>query len=483
MKIRWSRGFRLILMLLLAAALVSVSASDAVRPLAAGTVRSLSGGRLQPLILPSDLTEAYRRLGQAMFVPDEPGRRVGGSKKPRLWGRGAGSHVILIQLESFQNFLMRVKVEGQEVTPNLNRLAGESLYFPNVFQQIGRGNTSDAEFVANTSLYPVGNEPMFEQYADRSIPSLARLLGAQGYRTWTFHVNKASFWNRSRMYPALGFDAYFDKPFYRPERFSRFGASDEELFRAGLKKLKQADRAGQKIFAQFVTVSSHSPFSIPEESVRLHMESKQAKTLLGRYAASVHYTDDALGKFIEGLRSSGLWEKSLVVVYGDHFGLNRKKYNPETIRKVLDSRYLAALDTYNVPLLIHWPGQREGEEIRQAGGQIDILPTLANLLGIRLETEPFLVFGHDLLNVRRNLIGIRYYLRTGSFVNNEVLFAAGPHGFRDGTAISLDTRKPVALRSEWRRQCEWIMEWEKLSDRYVNLLPRIPDSPKRDTGG
>ena len=56
-------------------------------------------------------------------------------------------------MESFQEFLVDLKIDGKEITPNINKLARESQYFPNFYQNVGQGNTSDAEFVVNTSFY------------------------------------------------------------------------------------------------------------------------------------------------------------------------------------------------------------------------------------------------------------------------------------------------------------------------------------------
>ncbi|MGE7055787.1 LTA synthase family protein, partial [Paenibacillus glucanolyticus] len=119
----------------------------------------------------------------------------------------------------------------------------------------------------------------------------------------------------------------------------------------------------------------------------------------------------------------------------------------------------------------HVPGMDEGQVIDQVGGQVDILPTVANLLGISLDQEGFTAFGQDLLNVDRNVIGMRYYLPTGSFFNNEILFVPGD-GFEDGTAVSLKTLEPVADITPYRSDYDYILQLMKLSDEYVKMLPK-----------
>ncbi|MNO36427.1 Lipoteichoic acid synthase 2 [compost metagenome] len=377
----------------------------------------------------------------------------------------------MVQLESVQNFVLNQMVQGQPLTPVLNKLASESLYFPYLFQQIGRGNTSDAEFTANTSIYPVGGNPMSSKYGNRKLPSLARLLHKRDYIAVTFHVNNASFWDRNQMYPALGFDTYYDRPYFRKEKFNRFGASDEELYRAGFNKLNALAKQHQKFYAQFVTVSSHSPFTIPDGAKRLKLNEALNGKTLGDYLTAVNYADYALGTFIGRLKQTGLWNNSVLVVYGDHFGLSKKKYNPQKISDALGIPYHKHISTFNVPLLIHLPGQVSGRIIDRTGGQIDILPTVANIMGLDLKDEGFTAFGQDLMNKRHNLVGIRYYLPTGTFINDEVLFVPGKEGFKDGKATSIRTLKRVGDITPYKSDYDQIVTRMKRSDSYVEHLP------------
>ncbi|GAE06685.1 lipoteichoic acid primase LtaP [Paenibacillus sp. JCM 10914] len=124
--------------------------------------------------------------------------------EPLLQGAAKGKNLIIIQMESYQNFLMNLSIDGKEITPNMNKLAQESLYFPNFFQNVGQGNTSDAEFVVNTSFYIPPRGAATQHYADRELPSLPRLLGNEGYESATFHTNVVEFWNRAELYKALG---------------------------------------------------------------------------------------------------------------------------------------------------------------------------------------------------------------------------------------------------------------------------------------
>lgn len=391
---------------------------------------------------------------------------------PAYFGAAKGKNLIVIQLESLQSFPIHLSIEGQEVTPVLNKLAGEGIYFPHVFQQIGQGNTSDAEFISNSSIYPTGTIAMSMGYGDRKIPSLPKLLQQDGnYVTDTFHVNEVKFWDRNKLYPALGFDHYYDKPFYENDHFNAFGPSDEQLYKVGMEKISEIVQEKKLFYSQFVTVSSHHPFNVPDERKRISLPESLDHTQLGDYLAAVNYSDYALGTFIEQLKDKGLWKDTIMVVYGDHFGLQPQDNDPSWVQSQLGIPYNSFISRFNVPLIIHLPGQEEGVVIDQVGGQLDILPTVANLLGMRLEDKGFVAFGQDLLNVDRNVLGMRYYLPTGSFLNDEVLFVPGK-GFDDGTAISIKSLESVKDISSYREDYDYILKLMRLSDDYVQLLPK-----------
>ncbi|MCD9022863.1 LTA synthase family protein [Cohnella sp. NL03-T5] len=414
-----------------------------------------------------DTIHKINRL-QSSFAYQSPSAKA---KSPAYFGAAKGKNLIVVQLESFQNFPIRLSLNGQELTPVLNGLTKEGLYFPYVFQQIGQGNTSDAEFMSNTSIYPTGTIAMSMGYGDRELPSLPRLLQKYGYVADTFHVNDVKFWDRIQLYPALHFDHYYDKPFYRNDHFNDFGASDEEMYRVGMEKILGLSKEHKPFYTQFITVSSHFPFTMPEDRKRISLPDSLQGTQLGNYLTAVNYTDYALGTFIERLKQEGLWDDTVLVVYGDHFGLQPQDNDPAWVQSQLGIPYEPRVSRFNIPLIIHLPGEKKGKAVDQTGGQLDIMPTVANLLGINLQKEQFVSFGHDLLNITRNTFGMRYYLPTGSFFNNDILFVPGK-GFDDGTGISLKTLKPVTDISSYRDDYDYIMEQMRLSDEYVRVLPK-----------
>jgi phosphoglycerol transferase MdoB-like AlkP superfamily enzyme len=405
-------------------------------------------------------------------------KKLSRSAAPDFWRAAEGRHIIYVQLEAFQTMLLDLAVDGVEVTPVLNRLKEEGIYFPRFFQQVGAGNTSDAEYVANTSLLTPPAGAASETYADKALLSLPRLMHAQGYETVTFHTNDVGFWNRDELYAALGFDRYYDQRFFQDEDFVHFGSSDEVLYRKSVAELKRLADEGGRIYANLISMSAHHPFNLPEHKDTFDLPSRFRGTFVGDYLRSQHYADKALGVFVEEMKAAGLWENSLIVIYGDHMGVpvySLTKEDRSLLKELLGRKY-GYQDMLRVPLLLIAPGALEPRTVGTVGGHSDIMPTVANLAGVRLDNA--VIFGQDLLNHDVNLLPIRYYLPTGSFVNDRAIFVPG-ETFADGTAYPLDGGNPVGAdaagpdgeplvtEDEYRRALDLF----RMSHSYISQLP------------
>lgn len=389
---------------------------------------------------------------------------------PELFGAAKGKNLIIIQMESFQNFLINLSIDGQEITPNMNQFAGSSFYFPRFYQQVGQGNTSDAEFIVNTSFYVPPDGPATQMYAPKELPSLPKLLQAQGYDTATFHTNEVDFWNRGELYSALGFDRFYDKSYFGEDDTVFYGASDEVLYEKTAAELARMDQQDQPFYSHVISMSSHNPFTIPENKYKMSLPERFEGTLVGNYIRAQNYADYALGLFIDELKQNGVWDNSLIVLYGDHRGLpifSLQDDDQVLLEEILGHEYTER-ELINIPLIISSKGITTSSVKEQLGGQVDILPTVANLLGVSLDHH--IHFGQDLLNHSTyNLLPQRYYLPTGSFVNNEELFLSGS-GFEDGQHYTLagdGVTKLTATEDEFERALELL----HLSDSYVTQLP------------
>lgn len=395
-------------------------------------------------------------------------KKVKTVNEPKLQGIAKEKNLIIIQLESFQNFLLGLEVDGQEVTPNMNMLMNESLYFPKFYQQVGSGNTSDAEFVVNSSMYIPRTGAASQMYAMKELPSLPKLLKASGYQSATFHTNVVEFWNRKELYEALSFDHYYDAEYFGDEDQIFFGASDEVLYRKSMTELKDMANSGQPFYAHVLSMTAHHPYTTPPEKDKIVLPEAYQKTMVGDYLRAQSYADAALGEFITELKQSGIWDNSLIVIYGDHLGLplySLDQHEKDLMAEIHGREYGYA-DMINIPLLILGEGI-EPEVSSHTGGQVDLLPTIANLLGISLEEQ--IHFGQDMVNQSSNLLPERYYLPSGSYVNDTTLFVSGS-GYEDGEEHLLKQQSIDALNSS-NEEYERALQLLNLSDSYVEQLP------------
>lgn len=390
---------------------------------------------------------------------------------PVFFGAARGKNLILIQMESLQNFVINLKIDGKEITPNLNRLAGSSFYFPHFYQQVGQGNTSDAEFIVNTSYYVPPDGPATQMYAPKELPSLPKLLQTQGYDTATFHTNEVDFWNRGELYAALGFNRYYDKGnFFGEEDPIFYGSSDEVLYSKTADELARMDQNSQPFYSHVISMSAHNPFSIPEDKYKMVLPDRYEGTLVGDYIRAQNYADYALGLFMKQLQDNGVWDNSLIVLYGDHRGLpifSLEEEDQALLQEIFGYEYTER-ELINIPLIISSTDVTASTIQEQIGGQVDILPTISNLLGVSLQN--YIHFGQDLLNQSTyNLLPQRYYLPTGSFVNNEELFLSGS-GFDDGQHLPLSGNS-VHTKQATEAEFNHALELLQLSDSYVTQLP------------
>lgn len=327
---------------------------------------------------------------------------------PETFGIAEGRNVFVIHVESIEQFLIDYKLEDEEskqweVTPFLNDLyhSEDSFAFPNIFTQIGKGRSCDAEMMVETSLFGLPRGIAFIDHVDNTFHSLSGILKDKGdYTCAAFHGNVGSFWNRTDMFDNLGYDYFFDANDFvlTDETTVEYGLKDKLFFKQSLKYLEELE---QPFYAKYITLSNHSPFPYDEDYDFPKANTKDST--INNYFASSNYADQALEEFFAYLKESGIYENSIFVLYGDHAAIaNRKR---KTLAPLIgrDPESWTKFDNLHmkrVPLIIHIPGYENGAEIKTYGGQIDIMPTMLHLFGI--DTKPFVLMGQDLLSEDKN---------------------------------------------------------------------------------
>lgn len=334
---------------------------------------------------------------------------------PALFGKAKGMNVIYVSLESFQNFMIDYKLNGQEVTPFLNSLAHDNntFYFDNFYHQTGQGKTSDAEFLMENSLYPLNQGAVFVNKAQNTYQATPAILKGYGYNSAVFHGNYKTFWNRNVMYKALGYDQFFDASYYDMSagNIKNYGMKDIPYFQESMPMLESLK---QPFYTKFITLSNHYPFEMDPGDTTFPA-GDFGDPVVNDYFQSAHYMDESLKNFFDSLKADGLYDKSVIVLYGDHYGLSEN--HNKAMAKVLGVPEITPTinaSLQETPLFIHVPGVQGGVQ-HQYGGEVDVRPTLLHLLGI--DTKDYIEFGSDLLSPQHRNWAL---FRNGDFVSPNV---------------------------------------------------------------
>lgn len=346
---------------------------------------------------------------------------------PEYFGVAEDRNVIVIALESVQQFLIDYELEDEygeshEVMPFLSSIYNDeaSYSFENFFHQTGQGKSSDAEVLGELSLYGLPQGSVFQTLGStNTFHSAPNILEQHGdYTSAAFHGNVGSFWNRTDTYQSFGYDYFFDSEFYdvSGDRSMEYGLKDKLFFHDSAEYLEQLP---QPFYSKFITVSHHFPYPLDEENTEFPAAQTEDDTI-NNYFVTAHYADQALEEFFNYLKESGLYEDSIIVMYGDHYGISDMR-NPDLAPLVGEDpeEWNSYHDTQmqRVPYIMHVPGVDNGEVFDTYSGQVDMLPTLMHLLG--METDGYLFMGQDALSEEHdNTVP----LRNGRVVTPEYTF-------------------------------------------------------------
>lgn len=353
-------------------------------------------------------------------------------KKPEdrsFKGIGQGKNLIVIQLEAFQNFVIGTEYMGQEITPYINQLLKkDTLYYNNYYSNIGKGNTADAEFSTLNSLYPVIDGESYRLYEDNKYNGLPWLMREQGYEAFAVHNYLGEFWNRENAYPYQGFEDYISIEDLIQDDIIGMGVSDKSMFKQLLPVLKAKE---DPFFSFAITLTNHHPFVLPEEDISLELAGEDMDKKLGAYLQTVRYTDEAIGQFIEDLKAEGLYDNTVIALYGDHHGLNCGMDDVYDDVSQFIGRSYDYDEMLNVPLIIHVPGSDVSQTIQTSGGHIDFLPTIANIMNIPYDSK--FTMGQDISNAKEGFVAFTAYLFEGSFIKGNIMFEISREGIFEGS--------------------------------------------------
>lgn len=410
----------------------------------------------------------------------------------KYFGKAKGKNVIVLHLESFQQFLIGMKVNGQEVTPFLNSLyhSKDTLAFNNFYHQVGLGRTSDAENMMETGTYGISDGSLFTSLgSENTFQAAPQILRQTGYTSAVFHGNTGTFWNRNNVYKNLGYNYFFDAQYFSKNKDDSigYGIKDKLLFAQSIKYLEQMQ---QPFYVKYLTVTNHIPFDMNQiDKDKNFTTTDTSNTTINNYFETAHYLDQSLKEFFDYLKKSGLEKNTMVILYGDHYGVGSSNNETNALAPLL-GKDSASWNDYDqtqiqkVPFMIHMPGIKGGIN-SEIGGEIDALPTILHLLGIK--TNNYIQFGTDLLSKQHKQTIV---FRNGTIVTPKYIIL-GNKGIR-GTIYDQKTGKKITnLTKKQKKEINSLTKYAKTSLHDSDLLnnrnllrfytPKgfIPDDPSQ----
>ncbi|AGX45311.1 LTA synthase family protein [Clostridium saccharobutylicum] len=325
-----------------------------------------------------------------------------------------GKNVIFLQIESMENFVLNQKANGKEITPFLNKLTKEGLYFNDFYEQNNGANSIDCDFMVNTSIFPLGDQITATNYGENVYPnSLPRILNNEGYKTISTHAELPGEFNWTELHKnGFGAQELWSLNDYNYDEVVGYGLSDRSFLTQLSEKLKNVK---EPFFVQAPTLSSHGPFDIDAKYRELNLPSEINDSYLGGYFESLHYADKQIEMFFNKLKEYNLLDNTVVVIYGDHTGVH--KYYNDSIQKLdFEGNWWKEYD-HKIPLIMYTPNMKP-DIIESSGGQVDLLPTISYLLGVDDSQYKNTSMGRVLVNTNRNSTVIKGNIIKGDVQNS-----------------------------------------------------------------
>ncbi len=309
-------------------------------------------------------------------------------------------NILFLQIESLESFVIGREINGEEITPNINKLLQTGIIFNNVFEQVQGGNSSDADLMYTTSRLPVSKGSTFFRYSEVSLVSLPRYLVENDYNMLYSQAIRGSFWNYKEAWKnMIGVDAFvgaekFDMDY---EKIG-FTINDVDFIKQAYPYIKELEAP---YYAHIVLNSSHMPFEVKDELKQLSLPEELDDTYLGGYLQLVKYVDSCIGSLLQSMEEDGLLDNTTIVIIGDHTGVH--KYYEYSLEQWYDEYpWVNTNGNYTVPLIISSNKIKEPLVSDVLAGQIDVMPTLAYLVGMPKEDYENAAMGRNLLNTNRS---------------------------------------------------------------------------------
>jgi phosphoglycerol transferase MdoB-like AlkP superfamily enzyme len=329
---------------------------------------------------PHDLTRAIRRVG--------PERHL---------------NVVLISVESLSGDYLGTFGNKENITPYLDSLVSQSLFFDNLYAN-GTRTVRGLEALS-LSVPPTPGDSLLKEHNNENLLSLADIFNDRGYQSDFVYGGYGEFDNMNYFFSHNGYRTVDRRDIPKGATIHSenvWGVADEDLYTLALKQMDDAQAAGKPFFLHIMTTSNHRPYTFPAGRVS---QANQTR------AGAVAYTDWSIGDFIKRAREKSYFDDTVFVITADHCASSAGKTS-------------VPINRYHVPLWIYAPKHIQPQRVERLMGQVDIAPTVLGLLNFSYRSR---FFGYDLFQLEpgRERAFPATYEKLG-YLHNDVLTVLEP---------------------------------------------------------
>ena len=288
-------------------------------------------------------------------------------------------NLVVILCESMEAWPIGKKVEGQEITPNINALLRDSatFYAPRVLSQAGNGRGVDGELLMLAGMHPTQSMAWTTRFAENDFYTIPKAMKEQDASTYLVSGSSPGTWNRGTMARSFGIENVMMGPDWNDAEKVGSRISDGALMRQVVAMLRRGEiwKPGERAYLQVNTASGSAPFDIPDELAGIRLEGSYPRRLKD-YLTAVNYTDQAVGTLIDYLRTRPDWNRTLVVIAGNHEALASWRYE---LRSSPAGQKMVDAGSYVPVLMVNAPFGGRHDAVM---GQVDVYPTLLDQMGL-----------------------------------------------------------------------------------------------------
>lgn len=313
-------------------------------------------------------------------------------------------NLVVVLCESLESWVIGLRMEGKEITPNLNRAIADTqtLYAPNTLTQVKGGRSIDCQLLLNAGLLPLRSGCYAMKYTGNNYHTLTKAMASiYNSRSYLLTVDKPITWNQAQVAKAFGIDTLLSKDSWQLDEKvgSRKKLGDVSFMRQAVEKMKTGEiwKRGEHVYLQFVTYSGHNPFILPDNLKRIHFKGNYPQKMLD-YMTMANYTDHAVGILLQYLKSRPDRHETMVVIVGDHEGLAADRAD---IRRSAEGRRVVSASQFTPFIVLNSPVTMRYDGIL---GQVDMYPTILNLM--HLDNYYWRGMGQSILDKRKVAVAI-----------------------------------------------------------------------------